>query len=327
MRKGSARLAALAVAAGLAVSAGCTRGSRPASEPLVVYNAGSLAQPFHALLRMFARTHPGDQAQQESAGSLELVRRITELGRIPDVLAVSDYEVIPQLLMPDHAEWYVSFARNDIALAYTDRSKFAGEIAPANWYDVVLRPGVRLGQADPNTDPGGYRALLVGQLAERVYGRPGLARALKAAVSPRDMRPKAEDLVVLLQTGEIDYGWMYRSVAAQAGLRAVSLPDAINLGDPAREAQYGVASVAVAGRRPGEIVRLSGRPILLAATIPRGAAHGRAALEFLRLLVSPEGAQVLRSFHLTPVTPPRLSDRARVPSALGGLLPDDRALR
>ncbi|MCU0620257.1 MAG: substrate-binding domain-containing protein, partial [Gemmatimonadales bacterium] len=76
----------------LAMVAGC--GRRPASEPLVVFNAGSLAQPFRDLLAAFAATTPGVVPAQESSGSLEAARKLTELGKIPDVLAVADYAII-----------------------------------------------------------------------------------------------------------------------------------------------------------------------------------------------------------------------------------------
>ena len=67
--------------------------------PLVVFNAGSLAYPFRELLRAFGRIHPGIRPMQESSGSLEAARKLTELGKIPDVIAVADHLVIAKLLM------------------------------------------------------------------------------------------------------------------------------------------------------------------------------------------------------------------------------------
>ena len=69
---------------------------------IVVYNAGSLALPLRAALDSFAaREHI--TVEQENAGSLETARKLTELGKIPDLVAVADYEVIPLLLIPSHA--------------------------------------------------------------------------------------------------------------------------------------------------------------------------------------------------------------------------------
>ena len=76
---------------------------------IVVYNAGSLALPLRAALDSFAaREHV--TVEQENAGSLETARKLTELGKIPDIVAVADYEVIPLLLIPSHATWYAKFA-------------------------------------------------------------------------------------------------------------------------------------------------------------------------------------------------------------------------
>src|SRR5687767_2934591 len=101
-----ARAVALVI---LAVTAGACSGSETspaASGPLIVYNAGSLARPLRAALDSFA-IRTGAEIQQESAGSLETARKLTELHKIPDVIALADYKVFPQLLVPAHTSWYV----------------------------------------------------------------------------------------------------------------------------------------------------------------------------------------------------------------------------
>src|SRR5919202_4355373 len=72
---------------------------------LVVYNAGSLARPLRTALDTFA-AHNGVTIQQENAGSLETARKLTELHKIPDIIGLADYEVFPQLLMPQYVTWY-----------------------------------------------------------------------------------------------------------------------------------------------------------------------------------------------------------------------------
>src|SRR5690242_15261635 len=57
--------------------------------PLVVFTAGSLAQPVRAVLDSFA-ARTGTRYEQEPGASLELARKITELGRRPDVIALAD---------------------------------------------------------------------------------------------------------------------------------------------------------------------------------------------------------------------------------------------
>jgi len=286
----------------LLLLAGCGRDASPPAT-LTVFNAGSLARPMRAALDSFARRERVTVAQ-ESAGSLESARKLTELGKIPDVLALADEEVFPQLLVPEHARWYAGFARNRMVLAYTDRSRYASEITADNWFDVLARPGVEVGRANPNLDPNGYRTLLALQLAERHYRKPGLAARLLAAIPARNVRPKEADLVGLLQVGEMDYVWSYESIARGVGLRYLALPHEMDLGELADSALYGQASVRVTGRTPADSITFRGRPIVYALTIPTRAPNPALAERFVTFLLSPEGVAILRAAKLDALARP-----------------------
>jgi molybdate/tungstate transport system substrate-binding protein len=276
------------------VAIGCSNERSTNGGPLVVFNAGSLARPMRAALDTFA-AREGITTEQESAGSLETARKLTELGKIPDIIALADEHVIPSLLMPDHATWYVRFARNRMVVAYTDRSQFASEITAENWWEVLSRPGVQVARSDPNLDPNGYRTLLVWQLAEKHYGAPNLAAKLLTAAPPKNLRPNEAALVALLEAGEMDYIWSYESMARNSGFKYLHLPAAIDLGSPADSASYAGSSVTVTGRTLGDSITISGQPIVYAFTIPRAAPHPELALRFASWLTSPDGKRVLRA--------------------------------
>src|SRR4051812_26519545 len=75
----------------------------------------SLTKPIQPTLDAFsART--GIVVQRESGASLEHVRKITELHRVPDVILLADADVFPSLLIPKHASWYAEFARNRMVI-------------------------------------------------------------------------------------------------------------------------------------------------------------------------------------------------------------------
>jgi molybdate/tungstate transport system substrate-binding protein len=264
------------------------------SGPLTVFNAGSLAASFRDLLQAFAATHPGVVPRQESSGSLEAARKLTELGRVPDVLGVADYQVLTGLVVPRHADWYATFARNAMVLLHSSRSIGAGEITGQNWWQVLLRPGVRTGRSDPALDPNGYRTLMVTQLAEGHYRQPGLAARLLAAMPPRYVRPKEADLVALVQAGELDYAWSYRNIAVATGLPSVALPAEVDLSDPRLDARYRQAKVRVPAGAGGDSLTLIGEPIVYALTIPRQAPNPAAAAAFVRFVFSPGGQAILR---------------------------------
>jgi molybdate/tungstate transport system substrate-binding protein len=263
--------------------------------PLVVFNAGSLAKPFNDLLQEFKRRHPEVAPAQENSGSLEAARKLTELGKIPDVIGVADYGVISKILIPEHAGWYAVFARNAMVLIYTDESIGAGEINGQNWWQVLLRPEVRAGRAEPTLDPNGYRTLMAFQLAEKFYRQPGLAARLQRALGPRYIRPKEADLTALVQAGELDYAWSYRSIARTAGLRYVDLPREIDLSHPGLAEWYSQARVKLPGasRAGADSVEFQGQPIVYALSIPRRAPNPQTAREFVRFIFSPQGKSIL----------------------------------
>jgi molybdate/tungstate transport system substrate-binding protein len=242
--------------------------------------------------------------QQENGASLELARRVTDLHRVPDVIALADEEVFPQQLVPQAASWYARFARNRMVVAYTDRSRGAAEIPRAGWHRTLLRSDVRVGRSDPRLAPVGYRALVLYRLAETHYRQPGLAARLEARTPPALLRANASELVALLQAGELDYVVDYESLARANRLRFVRLPPEIDLGDPARAAHYARASVRVARRI--DTTTHAGSPIVYAVSVPRGAAHPAAGVRFVAYLLSPAGQKVLRAHSLDALVAPQL---------------------
>ncbi len=286
------RRALAAASLGLAAACAPDGAARP-DGPLVIYNAASVTGPLRAVLDSFA-LRTGTRYVQEGAASLELVRRVTELQSTPDVLVLADPELFTTLLEPRFVSWHALFGRNRIVLAYTPRSRGAAEIGRGAWWEVLGRPGVQVGRADPNTDPSGYRTLLVWQLAGRYYHVPDMEARMLRAAPPRNVRPREADQVALLQAGELDYIWTYESLAALMALPYLTLPGAVDLGEPADSAAYALASTRVLGKRAGDTLTIRGRPILFGVTVPLGAAHAALGERFVAYLLSEEGRRILR---------------------------------
>ena len=288
-------------------------GDTPAAEgPLVVFTAGSLARPMRTALDSFA-SQTGVRYELESAGSLETARKLTELGKTPDVIALADEDVFPKVLIPAHVSWYVRFAENRIVLAYTDRSRHAADIDTTNWWQILHSPGMEIGRSNPDLDPSGYRTLMVFQLAERHYGAAGLAKSLEKAAHPRNMRPKEIELVALLASGDLDYAWFYESMARASGVRYVQLPPAIDLGSADLGATYAEASVRVVGASARDTVTMTGAPIRYAFSIPDKAPHPALAGRFAEFLLSDRGRMALQSEFLSVLPQP---------DAVGSPVPD-----
>jgi len=287
------------------------------SGQLIIFHAGSLAVPVKRLSDAFHALHPGVTFATEASGSRDAARKVSELGRQADLIMSADYSVIDTLLIPQFASWDVVFARNEMVIAYTDGSKYADEINSQNWYQILQRKGVIYGHSDPNADPCGYRTLMVWQLAETYYDVPGLYKDLVADCPPANIRPKEVDLIALLESGDMDYAFEYRSIAVQHGLKYIELPDELNLGRASDAAGYGQATVPLNGAQPGTTTTVAGKPILYGVTMINGAPHPQLALAFLEFVLGPQGREILSDCGQPPVVPAVVEiGRDAVPPAL-----------
>jgi molybdate/tungstate transport system substrate-binding protein len=299
----------------LLVAAACG-GDRQARPSLVVSHAGSLARPLRTALDSFtART--GIPVVTQSAGSLEAARRITELGDVPDIVALADAEVFPRMLMPTHVQWYAVFASDRIGIAYTPRSRHADALQRGEeWWRVLARPDVEVGRSDPALDPAGYRALMVLQLAGMHYGDTSLPAAVLARAPDRNVRPKSADLVALLQGGALDYAFAYESVARAVGLRFHRLPEQVDLGTAALAGGYARASVRIPANALGDSITLAGAPVRHALAVPVAAPHPAEADSLARFLLSARGLAIMRAAGLATIDPPALFGSAQATTRL-----------
>jgi molybdate/tungstate transport system substrate-binding protein len=261
---------------------------------------------------------------REAAGSQACARKITDLHKPCDIMASADYSVIDKLLIPKYADWNIRFATNQMVLCYTDKSKFADKVNADNWYDILEKKGVVWGHSDPNLDPCGYRALMVLQLAEKYYKKPGLYEKVIANRPQANIRPKSVELVSLLQTGNMDYAWEYLSVAVQHGLKYIKLPDEINLGNYQFDDQYSQAVVKVTGKKPGTMMDMKGKSITYGITLVKDAPNREAAVAFLQYLLSPDGGlKTLKEMGQPPFIPCRVPTeemKKLLPAELQGLV-------
>ena len=291
-----------------------------ADEKVIVFHAGSLSTPMEKVEKIFEEAHPGVDVQREAGGSAALARKIIDLGGACDVFMSADYMVIEKILRPAEADWNILFSSNAIVLMYSPQSKYKDEINKDNWTEVLMRPDVRWGHSEPDQDPCGYRSLMVLQLAETFYNDKDLyARALKHP--ERAVRPKAIDLVAMVQSGAMDYAFEYKSVAMQHGLEYLDLPDEVNLKNPDFADQYAAASVELAGSEPGKTILAKGEPIVFALTIPRNAPNPKRALELVELILAKDGGlKILEEMGQDTVGPQTYTPGENIPAELQPLM-------
>ncbi|WP_269848745.1 tungstate ABC transporter substrate-binding protein WtpA [Methanosarcina horonobensis] len=309
---------------------------------LTIFHAGSLSVPFEELEAEFESQHPGVDVQREAAGSAQSVRKITDLGKNADVLASADYALIPSMMMPEYADWYAAFARNQMIIAYTNESKYSNEINKDNWYEILRRPDVRFGFSNPNDDPAGYRSQMVTQLAESYYNDDQIYDDLildntgititeeengtfvvhtpaTEEISPNTskimLRSMEVELSSALETGEIDYLYIYRSVAVQHGFNYVELPPEIDLSSIEYADNYSTVQVEMVN---GEVV--TGSPIVYGVTIPKNAENPELATEFVKLLLEEPGRQIFIENGQPPIVPAISEGKDAMPEQLQALV-------
>lgn len=283
-------------------------------QQLRIFHAAGL-MPVLEAVREDCRTRLGIELLTEGSGSQVACRKVSELGRDCDLVMVSDAGLIAQLLA-GHCSWRLDFVGDEVVLGVGLRAPNADQ-AEEDWTRALLGPGVRIGRVDENQGPIGYRALLVWKLRE-MQGVPGLSEQLLARTAM--VVDDVGRLTPLLQSGELDYGFVYRSICIAQDVRFIELDPSINLGSP--DADYSAATVTYRKLKAGapEDVVVRGAPVTWALSIPDRGANGPLARRFIDYLLR-EKADVLALNGFRPIEPARFygpRDRFGGPAGPGG---------
>lgn len=279
---------------------GCAGGTSGASTganakgPVTVLYPSSLVNVMQHRLGPTFQQASGDTFHGFSARSEALVAQIKNNPRQADVFISADPAVNNGLVGVadgNRVSWYVSFASAPLVIGYNPNSKFAGALRSTPWYQVITEPGFALGGTDPQLDPEGGLALQAFHEAAKIYHDPQLPAAAQHNLT---MLPEPE-LVSQLKSGQLDAGFVSSTEAAEQNIPTISL-DQVRLGTT-----YTVT-----------VLNLAPDPAPAAA--------------FVRYLVSPAGAALLRQDGLTVLPLTLYGYPAAVPPELRSALPTTAAI-
>ncbi len=304
-----------------ALICGCVQQEKELNKTsLTIFCAGSLSIPLSDLNKEFKEYMKikgyDVNIKLEPSGSVIAIRKITDLGRKADVLAVADYTLIQKFMYPKYADFYIAFAGNELVLCYTDSSKYSNEINSKNWFEILNRSDVKFGFSNPNIDPCGYRSVMALKLADLYYGKSVFYNLIEShtnircngaeILTPKDIktdgkiviRDKSVDLIALLESGSIDYAFEYKSVAMQHKLRFVELPDEINLKNFSLKDWYGKVRISIWKKENDTFVQkvIRAKPIVYGITIPKNSKNKKIAEEYVAYLLS-EGRRIFTKNH------------------------------
>jgi molybdate/tungstate transport system substrate-binding protein len=294
---------------------GCANRDAKTDDKLIIFHAGSLSVPMRDVVNAFNEEFPEIKVLTEASGSRDCARKITDLNKDCDIMASADYSVIDQLLIPEHTKWNIRFASNEMVLVYTEKSHYADVIDSTNWFDILLKDEVTYGRSDPNSDPCGYRTVLVSKLAELYYKIPGYTEKLLAK-DLNYVRPKETDLLALLEINSLDYVFIYRSVAVQHHLSFITLPSKINLENAEFSEFYKQANVKISGKKMGEWITKTGEPMIYGLTILENAPNKANALKFSNFLLSEKGMNIMERNGQPSKIPSYTNTYSKIPEAL-----------
>jgi molybdate/tungstate transport system substrate-binding protein len=203
-----------------------------------------------------------------------------------------------------------------MVIAFNENSAYQKEIDSSNWFSILKRRDVRVGRSDPNSDPCGYRTVLTTKLAEKYYKKNGLSDELLLK-SKRDVRPKEVDLLALLETNNIDYMFIYRSVALQHNLKFITLPNEINLGFVSHDSIYSTVKTSIKGNKPGSFIDQKGEAMQYSITIPTISKNKKLALAFVRFFLSEkDGIMTIKANGQKSIIPSKSNGYDSIPTIL-----------
>jgi molybdate/tungstate transport system substrate-binding protein len=244
--------------------------------------------------------------QGTGQGSYALARLLAAKQMQADVFVSVTPGPVRVLQQAGLAHEAVPVASTRMVIAYAPRSRFAGPLAEAaqghgKWWEILQTQGFRFGRTDPLTDPQGQNILFTMDLAERYYHAPGLARAVLGPVLNPAQIFAEPSLLSRLEAGQIDASSGYHSAVASHGLPFVGLPDEINLGDPAFEADwYSRVSVTLPQPHGGQKV-VRPQPLVFYAAVLTNAPEPELGRRFVDFLSGAQGQAMLRrSFYDPP---------------------------
>lgn len=258
-----------------------------------VLYAGSLVNVMeHSVGPAFEKA-TGEEFRGYAGGSKLLVNQIKGRLRAADVFVSANPALNADLMGRTNGNrlaWYVSFAESPLVIGCSHESRFTAQFNSKPWYQVLAQTGIRIGRTDPKIDPKGALTVKLMQSAETFYRMPGLSqRILGGPENAAQVFPE-EALVGRLQSGQLDCGFFYSTETADAGIPAITLPQAIT-----PKAVYTVA-------------------------VLEDAAHRKAADDFAGFLLGAAGRKILSEHGLSLRALQLVGNRAAVPDSVRTLL-------
>jgi len=305
-----------------------------APSPFAVGAAGTLKFAFTELLNLMGYYYPGvTLGQPLFAGSGEVAHKEATT-QVFSLVASADTTTIPSVLFPNYANYEIAFGVTQMVII-VDLETPAGKEVYSLWrqaqqetpfsaqwnqtwreiFDIIaLYPNTTVGVSNPFTDPSGYQAQCVLKLAGLAFMNNASYYwdAVYNHVSKYQMRNTEIDLLTLMYTNN-SVQFILSAYTSNAipqtqyyqqkgfNMTYITLPPLINLGNLSYVSFY--HKVNVTWTELGKTETFACNPVVYTVTIPLSAPNQQAAVDFLLLLFSPVGQNVLKEYGINPIVP------------------------
>lgn len=314
---------------------GCFGTADSASNELQVIYPVSIDSQMEGIIALFEENYPDIQVHPvKTNGTGELVSMVKNSESGYDVLIVPDYVSFEKGLMPSQITWDIRYGNCAMVLSYTSDSACAEMITSDNWYDILSQKNVTTAIVHPDADARGWRSLVTMSLADDYYEKPVFSTIIPSesditrlesengtvlsAVTPHShgnfrVLNTTTELIEYTKNGTVDYAWNYQGGAFQHGLHMIHLPKEIDLSVPDFQEEYWSVGVET-----GSGMKHS-PPIVFTVSIPVNAQNRGAGIDFIRLMLSEKGKDVLQGLGQDPFQPAEgIGD---IPPELSSLVP------
>ncbi len=225
-----------------------------------------------------------------------------------------------QVIDPKFTTWSVGFASSPIVIAYSPQSPYASQLHAiakgreplTKLFSLMEQPNFHLGRTDPNIDPQGQAFIFMLRLAEQeLHLQKGTAQKILGSVNNPKQIFSETSILSRLQAGQLDASSAYLPEAVERKLPYITLPNTINLGDPADASLYATQSLKIAG---GKVAK--GAPIEVYISALKGTPDTAAGEAFVKFALSPAAQALYKQQGYTLTKPLVFGAQSDIPAPI-----------
>ncbi|MDS0256972.1 substrate-binding domain-containing protein [Thermoplasmatales archaeon AK] len=295
--KASLKTAIAVVIAAAAVASGVYVYSLKGQESLTVYVADAYTGEAQFLISEFHNKTSVPVEPPVSGGSYTDAREISGGAPASVFISVALNAYTSSFLGSHSPTWALAFASDSMVIAYSNLTMTStvnnivslfrdaydsnSSLIYREAFSNLTSGNVKIGISDPISDPAGYRAWIVMEIAGSVLtGNETYFTGRIQGSHSNVTASSAADLVSPLETGQIQFLFIYKSAAITKGLHYVPLNDTFNLGNASLASFYSRFQYSAEGQT------FTGTPVLLFASVPANESTSSIGMKFISFLIN-----------------------------------------